>query len=103
MNNEDKILNLLETMYSEFNKKFDSIDKKFDSLENNIKENRLAIVKLENNLTEKVKALYDSREVANDKLDSMDDKIDKLHLDINNLTMKVVPLPGSLSMLTDPL
>ena len=95
VNNEEKILNLIEMMYSEFSSKFDNLEKEvlknresIAKLENEVLENRHSIVKLENNLTEKIRALFDSRAQINSKLDCLDEKIDKLQMDVNNLTIK---------------
>ena len=43
---------------------------------------------MENNLTEKIRGLYDNREVIKDKLEEMNGKLDKLQVDVNSLTAR---------------
>jgi hypothetical protein len=57
-------------------------------LENEVKENRKAIVSMENTLVNKIRGLYDNREVVNDKLDSLNEKVDKVQIDVNTLIIK---------------
>ena len=78
--NQDKVLNMLEKIYEEL-----------QDTKKELKADILAIeTKIENEVSDKVRALYDHREIVNSKLDEIDEKVDKLHLDINNLTLKVV-------------
>ncbi len=88
MSNDDKILQLLETMYREMNQRFDKIEIKVDENSKEIQENRKAIINMENNLTEKIRGLYDNREVVKDKLEEMNGKLDKLQVDVNSLTAR---------------
>ncbi len=43
---------------------------------------------MESELSDKIRGLFDAREVTNDKLDIMDEKLDMLQLDVSNLTIK---------------
>lgn len=85
MDRDKQIYDLLEKIYIE-------LQETKEELKSEIRDNRLAIVKLEtkieNEITDKIRGLYDAREVTNDKLDIIDEKMDKVQFDINNLTMK---------------
>jgi predicted nucleic acid-binding Zn-ribbon protein len=82
---DKQIYDLLEKIYVE-------LQETKEELKSEIRDNRLAIVKLEtkieNEITDKIRGLYDAREVTNDKLDIIEEKMDKVQFDINNLTMK---------------
>ncbi|KJS85150.1 MAG: hypothetical protein JM58_09240 [Peptococcaceae bacterium BICA1-8] len=66
MSQDDKVLQLMEKMYMDFNKRF-------DTLENAVLENKKALqkvdAKIESDISEKIRGLYDSREVIHEKLD----------------------------------
>lgn len=79
MENEEKILNLLEKMYIDFNKRFEGIDSRFGNIESelvDVKQNmatkdelaevkaevssiKAIVVKIENDLGQKLGALFD--------------------------------------------
>lgn len=86
MSDNNKILSLLEKIYLE-------LQQTRNELKNEISENRKSLIKLESviesEISDKIRGLYDSREVINDKLDVLDEKMDKIQFDVNNLTMKV--------------
>lgn len=80
---EDKTFALLEKIYSEFkefkeetNNNFQSIEAKFES-------------KIEIEVSQKLKALFDGYKVNLEKLDELSDKVDNLQFDVNNLSIKV--------------
>ncbi|NLZ53496.1 MAG: hypothetical protein GX892_10170 [Thermoanaerobacteraceae bacterium] len=98
---ENKTYDLLIKMYSEFDKRFDTVDKRFDTIDkrfdaidkrfdatdvrlDNI-EGRLSKLelKVEGEITEKIRALFDDRKVIHEKLDN-------IQIDINNLTAKTL-------------
>ncbi|KNF08091.1 hypothetical protein CLPU_10c01460 [Gottschalkia purinilytica] len=85
MNNEEKAYSLLEKIYFE-------LQETKKELKSEIQENRKAMVKLEakieDEISDKVRSLYDNRELVNDKLNAIDDKLDNIQIDINNLTIK---------------
>lgn len=62
MNNEEKILNLLESMQQGQN----MIAQQVNELSVEVKAIGESQVRMENELTEKVRALYDARDVQND-------------------------------------
>ena len=116
MSNEEKTLELLELMYTEFTKKFDAIDQRFekidqrfekidqrfekidqrfdamdqrfDRLENEVKENRQAIIRIENTMNEKFGALFDWQKQSQEKFEEIDEKIDNLQVSVNDLYIK---------------
>ncbi len=78
--NQDRVLSMLEKIYEEL-----------QDTKKELKADILTIeMKIEDEISDKIKALYDHREIANSKLDEIHEKVDKFHLDINNLTLKVV-------------
>ncbi len=87
MNNEEKILNMLEKIYTE-------LQETKTELKEDIKKNTNAICKLEtkieSEISDKIRGLYDTREIANSKLDSIDNKIDDMKIDINNISIKTL-------------
>jgi len=106
--NEDKILYLLEKVYTEFSNKFDEFAKRFDAVEERISgvegkitgiEEKIKVVeeevkklgiKIDTEITDKVRALFDDRQLLHEKIDEIDEKIDMLQLDVNNLTVKTL-------------
>lgn len=113
--NEDKILHLLEKVYTEFSSKFDEFAKRFDAVEERIAgvEKRISGVegkitgieekikhveeevkklgiKIDTEITDKIRALFDDRQLLHEKIDEIDEKIDMLQLDVNNLTVKTL-------------
>ncbi|NLX02915.1 MAG: hypothetical protein GXY40_10370 [Syntrophomonadaceae bacterium] len=88
MNNEEKILKMLESMQQGQN----MIAKQVNELSGEFKDIRQSQVRMENELTEKVRALFDAREVQNDvnerimsTLDRIEAKVDVLQLETAHL------------------
>jgi len=71
MSNNSEMMNLLEKIYLE-------LQQTKKELKNEISENRKSIIKLESiiesEISDKIRGLYDSREVINDKLDVLDER-----------------------------
>lgn len=96
MGSDKQIYDLLEKIYVELqetkNELHNELQETRKELKSEIQENRKSIVKLESKIeseiSNKIRALYDAREVTNDKLDIIDEKMDKLQFDVNNLTAK---------------
>jgi hypothetical protein len=81
MNNEENILKMLESM----NERMGNLESKIDKIDANQ-------VRMENELTEKVRALFDAREVQNGineriitTLDRIEAKVDVLQLETAHL------------------
>ena len=75
----DKLYNLVEKMYIEFSEKFKAVDQRFETLEGNWDQRftRLEMV-LENDVLEKINALYDHRLQVNDSLTCINSKLDDM-------------------------
>ncbi|MGB7605663.1 MAG: hypothetical protein WBL93_09325 [Lutisporaceae bacterium] len=86
---EDKAFDLIEKMYVEFSKKFDSMDKRFvsmdkrfDSLESEIKELKSdvssikkTVLYIEQDHGQKLEALFDGYKQNTDKLDRIEAEV----------------------------
>jgi predicted nucleic acid-binding Zn-ribbon protein len=77
----DNTFELIELMYTEFKENFSKIDSRLGSLENGM---RKIEIKIENEVSEKTKALFDDREIIksslaniNSKLDNITEKVEK--------------------------
>lgn len=70
MNNEEKILNLVEKMYTEFTGRFESIETRLTSVEN-------TVTRIENNHGEKLSVLFDGYKQNSDKLDRIEKEVAK--------------------------
>ncbi len=85
---EDKVLNLLEKMYIEFNGKFEKIDQRFekidqrfekidqrfDGLEHRIEKLEL---KVENDISKKIEVLFDGQKQMFAQLNRIEEKVDQ--------------------------
>jgi archaellum component FlaC len=85
---EDKTFEIMEKMYIEFSKRFDSIDTKFDSidtkfdgmesrldrLENEIKKTNMII---EHDIQPKIKILFEGYKLNSEKLDRIEKEVSK--------------------------
>ncbi|WP_202709643.1 hypothetical protein [Sporosalibacterium faouarense] len=47
-------------------------------------------IKIEEEISDKIRGLYDSKEVTNDRLNNIENKIDKLQIDVNYLAIKTI-------------
>lgn len=86
MDNE-KIFEFMTKMYNE-------MQEGFKDVKSEIAENRNAITKLEtkieNEIADKIRGLYDNREVVNNKLDIADEKLDNLQRSVNDIGIKTL-------------
>lgn len=91
---EDKMFDLITKIYSELQDTKKEILEGFTDIKSEVSVNRTAIIKLEskleNDTTDKIRALYDNRVGVNDKLDNMDEKIDILQKSVNDLGIKTL-------------
>lgn len=81
---EDKTFKMLESMYSEINKRFDSIESKLDQ-----KADKADIVWIENEHGKKLDALFDGYKQAFEKLQEHDNRFDHIENKLDNLFFKV--------------
>ncbi|MBS4025301.1 MAG: hypothetical protein KGZ96_06455 [Clostridia bacterium] len=84
-----KILDLLEKMYIEFNSRFEQIDSRFEQIDSRfekieqgqteikqeVRENRDAILKIENVIHDKAGILFDADIRTQERIDSLDEKL----------------------------
>ena len=84
MPQDDKVLHLMEKMYMNFNKRF-------DTLETAVLENKVAIqkvdAKIESDISEKIRGLYDSREVIHEKLDHITFNLEDVKEAVSNVEL----------------
>ncbi|MEN3002771.1 hypothetical protein [Dehalobacterium formicoaceticum] len=122
MNNDEKILSLIEKMYIEFSgrfekiderfekiderfekidekfgkidERFEKIDDKFDELNNKLdqKANKNDIVRLENELKPKIEALFDGYKQNSDKLDSIITRLNIIEEKVENHDIHIAVL-----------
>lgn len=90
---EDKVLNLIEKMYIEFSGRFDNVDNRFDKLEKGQEylENRMTKleINIENNISKKIDALFEFREITNEKLTRNEERIDKLNDSVSSQDLRL--------------
>ena len=92
MNNEEKILNMIEKMNDNFNEKFGNI-------ENELKENKEAIY----NINDKVVSLDGKVGSLDNKVSSLDDKVGSLDNKVSSLDDKVGNLDNKVDNIGDKL
>jgi len=68
---------------------FNRINERLDSLEN--RQHRME-TRMENEVIDKIKALFDDREVKNDRFDRIEDRLGSIENDTRYLVAKVVRL-----------
>ena len=68
MNNEEKILSLLEKMYIDFNKRFESNEKEMASV-------KATVIRIENDHGQKLGALFDGYKLNSEKLDRIEAEV----------------------------
>jgi hypothetical protein len=81
MNNEEKILKMLESM----NERMGNLESKIDKVDANQ-------VRMENELTEKVRALFDAREVQNDINERIISALGRIEAKLDVLQMETAHL-----------
>lgn len=92
--NEERILDLLEKVYTEFGRKFDAVEQELRGVRQELKETKQDVKKLnakiDGEISDKIRALFDDRQVVHEKFDEINEKIDRLQMDVNNLTVKTI-------------
>ncbi|MBP2071374.1 hypothetical protein V6B95_03645 [Thermoanaerobacterium saccharolyticum] len=46
--------------------------------------------KIDSEITDKIRALFDDRQVMHEKIDKINEKIDRIQIDVNNMTIKTL-------------
>lgn len=84
MNNEEKILSLIEKMYTEFSGRFEKIDERFDKMDGRMDRIEERMDRMEGNLVrieqdhgQKLSALFDGYKQNSDKLDRIEAEVTK--------------------------
>ncbi|MFA5881998.1 MAG: hypothetical protein WC834_07360 [Eubacteriales bacterium] len=92
---DDKVFNLVEKMYIEFSEKFRAVDQRFETLEGNwdLRFTRLEMV-VENEVLEKINALYDDRVEIKDSLACINVKLDNMAKVDENHELRIRALEG---------
>ena len=84
----------IDSRFEKIDSRFEQMDSKFEEIKNELKENTNSInkleAKIESEISDKIRGLYDTREVTTDKLNSIDDKIDDIKIDINNISIRTL-------------
>lgn len=88
MNNEEKILKALETMQQGHN----MIAQQVNDLSVEVKAIEESQVRMENELTEKVRALYDAREVQNDVNERIINALGRIEAKVDVLQMETASI-----------
>ncbi len=81
---DDKTFELLEKMYSDFNKRFDTLEVKI-----NQKADKTDIVRIENEHGKKLDALFDGYKQTYEKLQEHDKRFDDVETKLDNLSIQV--------------
>ncbi len=78
---EDKVFNLLEKMYVDFNGKFEKIDQRLDKMDQRFDglEHRIGKleIKVENNISQKIEVLFDGQKQMMAQLNRIEEKVDQ--------------------------
>ncbi len=69
--------------------RFDGLEERFDGLEQKV--DRLEL-RMENEVIDKLRALFDDREVQNDRLDRIESRLESLSTDVSYLVAKTATL-----------
>lgn len=86
MNNEEKILSLMEKMYVEFTDRFEKMDERFDNMDERFdkmdekldqKADKTDIIRIENDHGKKLSALFDGYVQNTSKLDRIEKEVTK--------------------------
>lgn len=83
MNNEEKILSLLEKMYIDFNKRFESNEKELACVKQNMATKdelasvKATVIRIENDHGQKLGALLDGYKLNSEKLDRIEAEVTK--------------------------
>jgi len=88
MNNEEKILKALETMQQGQN----MVAQQVNDLSVEVKAIEESQVRMENELTEKVRALYDAREVQNDVNERIINALGRIEAKVDVLQMETASI-----------
>lgn len=96
---EDKVFDLMTTMYSDFTKRFDKIEGRLDNLENGQKQLENGQKKLENilenEIKHEIKVLFDGYKQTYEKLTVIENKVDNLADRVEKQDVEIRVIKGS--------
>jgi methyl-accepting chemotaxis protein len=92
---EEKIFNLLETMYNEMNKRFDGVNAEIARNREEIARNRTSIAGLENRLGGKIDALFDGYKENAEAINRLDAKFDQLAEKVDKQEVEIRVIKGA--------
>jgi len=95
VNNEEKIMQMLETMQQGQNmiaKQVNDLGEQVNGLSKGQEELRKNVTRMENELTEKVRALFDAREVQNDINERIISALGRIEAKLDVLQMETAHL-----------
>jgi len=82
-----KIYSEFQSMKSDVNERFDTLEGKVDNLESEVRKTNVTI---ENEIKPKIEALFDGYKQNTEAIYELTDKVDYLQSDINNLTIRTL-------------
>ena len=82
-----KIYSEFQSMKSDVNERFDTLEGKVDNLESEVRKTNVTI---ENEIKPKIEALFDGYKQNTETIDALTNKIDDLQMDVNNLTIRTL-------------
>lgn len=91
---EDRTFELLERMYSEFAEFRKETNIRFDNLENDVKDMKKDVFRIENNHGKKLEALFDGYKQHEGKLDTIEQKIDNISEKVDRHDIKIQVIEG---------
>lgn len=71
----DQRFDSVDQKFTSIDQRFDSIDQRFDALEKKVDKIDQNQIRMENEFTEKIRGLYDAREVMVEQLNRIEDKV----------------------------
>lgn len=94
---ENKIYDLLEKVYIEVQdtkKELQDTRKDLQETKVEVKENRKDIIRLENEMSNKISILFDGQKATNDRLDRIEKKLDDLSEKVDKHDIKIQVIEG---------
>jgi len=87
---EEKILFLLEKINDKIGNLNETVNDLKLEMHTAKEEIRKLGTKIDSEITNKIRALFDDRQVMHEKVDEINEKIDRIQIDVNNITIKTL-------------
>lgn len=91
---DDKVFNLLETMYSDLTSKIGNIDRELKDLKTNTA-SKHDIIRLENKMDDNHKALYDGYKLTYEKLGVLEEKVNEIDKNVEKQDVEIRVIKGA--------